>query len=79
MNMWNQTYEVDCEHVVCPNCTTDEKPVETRTEIKIPVKKEEIESTKQSCVKEEVIAKKKPVMETQSVTEEVTSEIIKED
>ena len=46
MNMWNQTYEVDCEHVVCPNCTTDEKPVETRTEIKIPVKKEEIESTK---------------------------------
>ena len=18
--MWNQTYEVDCEHVVCPDC-----------------------------------------------------------
>ena len=20
MNVWNQTYEVDCEHVECPNC-----------------------------------------------------------
>jgi uncharacterized protein (TIGR02271 family) len=58
---------------------TDEKPVETRTEIKIPLKREEIESTKQSYVKEEAIAKKKPVTETQSVTEEVTSEKISED
>ena len=49
MNMWNQTYEVDCEHVVCPNSTTDEKPVETRTEIKIPLKREEIESTNSQC------------------------------
>ena len=57
---------------------TDENPVETRTEIKIPLKREEIESTKQSYVKEEVIAKKKPVTETQSVTEEVTSEKITE-
>jgi uncharacterized protein (TIGR02271 family) len=53
---------------------TDEKPVETRTEIKIPLKREEIESTKQSYVKEEVIAKKKPVTETETGTEEVTSE-----
>jgi uncharacterized protein (TIGR02271 family) len=44
---------------------TDEKPVETRTEIKIPVKRDEIESTKQSYVKGEVIAMKKPVRETQ--------------
>ena len=58
---------------------TDEKPVEIRTEIKIPLKREEIESTeKQSYVKEEVIVKKKPVTETQSVTEEVTSEKITE-
>ena len=76
MNMWNQTYEVDCEHVVCPNCTTDEKPVETRTEIKILLKREEIESTKQSYVKEEVIAS---IAETQNVTEEVTNEKITED
>ncbi len=56
-----------------------EKPVKTRTEIKIPLKREEIESTKQSHVKEEVIVKKKPVRETRNVTEEVTSEKIKED
>ena len=45
-----------------------EKPVKTRTEIKIPLKKEEIESTKQSYVKEEVIVKKKMVTETQNIT-----------
>ena len=45
---------------------TNEKPVETRTEIKIPFKKEEIESTKRSYVKEGVIVKKKPVTETQT-------------
>jgi uncharacterized protein (TIGR02271 family) len=58
---------------------TDENPVDTRTEIKIPLKREEVESTKQSYVKEEVIVKKKPVTETQKVTEEVTSEKITED
>ena len=57
---------------------TYEKPIRTRTEIKIPLKKEEIESTKQSYVKEEVIVKKKLVTETQNVTEEVTSEKITE-
>ena len=57
---------------------TDEKPVKTRTEIKIPLKREEIESTKQSYLKEEVIVKKKMVTETQNVTEEVTSEKITE-
>ena len=56
-----------------------EKPVKIRTEIKIPLKREEIDSTKQSYVKEEVIAKKKPVTETQTVTEEVTSEEITEE
>jgi uncharacterized protein (TIGR02271 family) len=55
-----------------------EKPVKIRTEIKIPLKREEIESTKQSYVKK-VIAKKKPVWETRNVTEEVTTEKIKED
>ncbi len=58
---------------------TEEKPVDTRTEIKIPLKREEVESTKQSYVKEEVVVKKKPVTETQNVTEEVTSEKITED
>jgi uncharacterized protein (TIGR02271 family) len=58
---------------------TDEKPVETRTEIKIPLEREEIESTKQAYVTEEVIAEKKPVTKTRNVTEEVTSEKITED
>lgn len=58
---------------------TDEKPVATRTEIKIPLKREELESTKQSYVKEEVIVKKKPVEENQNVTEEVTNEKITEE
>ena len=49
------------------------------TQIKIPLKREEIDSTKQSYVKEEVIVKKKPVTETQNVTQEGTSENIKED
>ena len=56
-----------------------EKPVKTRTEIKIPLKREEIESTIQSYVNEELIVKKKPARETRNVTEEVTSEKIKED
>jgi uncharacterized protein (TIGR02271 family) len=55
---------------------TDQSPVEGRTEIKIPLKREEIESTKQSYVKEEVVVTKKPVTETQTVTEELTSEEI---
>ena len=42
-----------------------EKPVKIRTEIKIPLKREEIESTKKSYVREEVIVKKKPVTETE--------------
>jgi uncharacterized protein (TIGR02271 family) len=58
---------------------SNKKPVKTRTEIKIPLKREEIESTKKSYVREEVIVKKKPVTETRSVTEEVTSEKITEE
>jgi uncharacterized protein (TIGR02271 family) len=55
-----------------------EKPVKIRTEIKIPLKREEIESTKKSYVIEDVIVKKKLVTETQTITEEVTSEKITE-
>ena len=45
---------------------TDQKPVETRTEIKIPFKKEEIENTKRTYVKKGMIVKKKPVTGTQT-------------
>jgi uncharacterized protein (TIGR02271 family) len=58
---------------------TEENPVDTRTEIKVPLKREEVESTKQSYVKEEVAVKKKPVTETSTVKEEVTTERINED
>src|SRR6476619_1235733 len=57
---------------------TDEEPVESRTEIKIPLKREEIETTKQSYVKEEVIVTKKPVTETKTITEELTTEKLTE-
>lgn len=53
---------------------TDEDPVDSRTEIKIPLGREEVEINKQSYIKEEIIAKKKPVTETRTVSEEVTSE-----
>ena len=53
---------------------TSESPVESKTEIKIPLKREEVEVTKQPYVKEEVVVKKKPITETRQVSEEVISE-----
>jgi uncharacterized protein (TIGR02271 family) len=53
---------------------TSESPVESKTEIKIPLKREEVEVTKQPYVKEEVVVKKKPITETRQVSEEVGSE-----
>jgi uncharacterized protein (TIGR02271 family) len=44
-----------------------EKPVKTRTEIMIPLKREEIESTKRAYVTEEVMVKKKPVRKPKTV------------
>jgi uncharacterized protein (TIGR02271 family) len=58
---------------------TDEAPVESRTEIKIPLNREEVETTKQSYVKEEVIVTKKSVTETKTISEELTSEKLTED
>src|SRR5918999_1450648 len=55
---------------------TSERPVESKTEVKIPVNKEEIDVTKESQVKEEVVVKKKPVTETQTVSDTVRSEKI---
>jgi uncharacterized protein (TIGR02271 family) len=51
-----------------------ENPVDSKTEIKIPLKKEEVQVTKQPYVKEEVVLKKKPVTKTQQVNEQVKSE-----
>ncbi|HYZ96542.1 MAG TPA: YsnF/AvaK domain-containing protein [Nitrososphaeraceae archaeon] len=57
--------------------TSSLHPVQSIKEIKIPLKKEEIEVSKQPYVKEEVVIRKKPVIETRTVTEEVKSEKVK--
>jgi uncharacterized protein (TIGR02271 family) len=49
-------------------------PVEKKTQISIPIKKEEVIVSKTPYVKEEVVVKKKPVTETRQVSEDVTSE-----
>ena len=48
--------------------------IPSRTEVNVPLKSEEVEVTKHPYVKEEVSVKKRPVTETQKVSEEVTSE-----
>jgi uncharacterized protein (TIGR02271 family) len=53
-------------------------PVQSKTETKVPLKQEEeVQVTKQPYVKEEVSVKKKPVTETLTVSDEVTSEKVK--
>ena len=54
--------------------TSGQKPVESRTEVKVPLKSEEVQVTKQPYVKEEVSVKTKPVTETRTVTDQVKSE-----
>ena len=57
--------------------TSGQRPVESATEVKVPLKSEEVQVTKQPYVKEEVAVKKKPVTETRSVSDEVKSERVK--
>jgi uncharacterized protein (TIGR02271 family) len=57
--------------------TSGQRPVESPTEMKVPLKSEEVQVTKQPYVKEEVAVKKKPVTETRSVSDEVKSERVK--
>src|ERR671914_2230893 len=49
-------------------------PVKSKTEIKVPLNREEVEITKKPFVKEEVVVKKKPVTETRTVSDTITSE-----
>jgi uncharacterized protein (TIGR02271 family) len=49
-------------------------PVNTREEIKIPLKREEVEVKKEPYVKEEVVLKKKRVTEKKTITEEIKGE-----
>ena len=57
--------------------TAAERPVQSKTETKVPLKQEEVQVTKQPYVKEEVSVKKKPVTETRTVTDKVTREKVK--
>ena len=52
--------------------------IESKTEIKIPLKREEIEVTKKPYVKEEIVIKRKPVSETRRISEEIITEQIVE-
>jgi uncharacterized protein (TIGR02271 family) len=54
--------------------TTEERPVQSKTETKVPLKQEEVQVTKQPYVKEEIVIKKKPVTETKRMSEQVISE-----
>ncbi len=56
----------------------DIPPIESKTEIKIPLKREEVEVTKKPYVKEELVVKRKPVTETRQISEEIITEQIVE-
>jgi uncharacterized protein (TIGR02271 family) len=69
--------EISVEKRPASGSTTAERPVQSKTETKVPLKREEVQVTKQPYVKEEVSVKKKPVTETRTVTDKVTSEKVK--
>ena len=54
------------------------KPVENKINIRIPLKREEVEVSRTPYVKEEIVVKKKPVTETRTVTEEIITEKVKD-
>ena len=56
--------------------TTTERPVQSKTDTKVQLNKEDVQVTKDAYVKEEVVVKKKPVTETKTVSDTVTSEKI---
>src|SRR5215218_2833961 len=66
--------EMTVERRPASGTTTSERPSATKTEIKVPLSKEEVEVTKEPYVKEEVVVKKEPVTETKTVSDTVTSE-----
>ena len=48
---------------------------QSKIEISIPLKKEDVVVSKKSFVKEEIIIKKKPVTETKNITEQLINEV----
>ncbi len=51
-------------------------PVKLKTEIKVPLMREEVEVTKEPFLKEEIVVKKKSITETRTVSDSVTKERI---
>jgi uncharacterized protein (TIGR02271 family) len=60
-----------------PMATSSEEIMQSKTEINIPLMREDVVVSKKPYVKEEIVIKKKPVTETRTVTEQVTSERVK--
>ena len=56
------------------SATTTERPVQSKTDTKVQLTKEDVQVTKEPYVKEEVVVKKKPVTETKTVSDTLTSE-----
>jgi uncharacterized protein (TIGR02271 family) len=54
------------------------KPVENKTNIRIPLKREEVEVSRTPYVKEEIVVRKKPVTETRTVSEEIITEKVED-
>jgi uncharacterized protein (TIGR02271 family) len=69
--------EISVERRPASGSTKAERPVQSKTETKVPLKQEEVQVTKQPYVKEEVSVKKKPVTEKRTVSGKVTSEKVK--
>jgi uncharacterized protein (TIGR02271 family) len=57
-----------------PTSLTSEEIAQSKTEISIPLKKEDIIVEKKPYVKEEIVIKKKPVTETKTISEQLISE-----
>jgi stress response protein YsnF len=75
--------EADNTTVTSPSTTTTTTPpsspssqeiTQYKTEISIPLKREDVVVSKKPYVKEQIVIKKKPVTETKTITEQVTSE-----
>jgi uncharacterized protein (TIGR02271 family) len=47
---------------------------QSKTEISIPLKREDVVVSKKPYVKQEIVIKKKPVTETKTITEQVRNE-----
>ena len=66
--------EISIERRDVSDRPTEQRPVQSRTESKVPLKQEEVQMIKQPYVKEEIVINKKPVTETKTISEDVITE-----